>query len=161
MTDLIELQIGINPGLFAAYKGHHYAGPGNHFWKCLYLSGLTPQQMSADEDYKLLQVGIGFTNMVQRATKGSADLTRKEIKEGSQILLEKLKKFKPKIAVFNGKLIYEVFSGKKDFKFGRQPDLIEGTNTVSETPFYFASLCKNAFFFLTQKHAFKGVVHVF
>lgn len=87
--------------------------------------------MSADEDYKLLQVGIGFTNMVQRATKGSADLTRKEIKEGSQILLEKLKKFRPKIAVFNGKLIYEVFSGKKDFKFGRQPDLVEGTNTVS------------------------------
>ncbi|KRT79481.1 hypothetical protein AMK59_6363 [Oryctes borbonicus] len=121
--------IGINPGLFAAYKGHHYAGPGNHFWKCLYLSGLTSQQMSADEDYKLLQVGIGFTNMVQRATKGSADLTRKEIKEGSQILLEKLKKFKPKIAVFNGKLIYEVFSGKKDFNFGRQPDLVEGTNT--------------------------------
>ncbi|XP_044741735.1 uncharacterized protein LOC123302730 [Chrysoperla carnea] len=121
--------IGINPGLFAAYKGHHYAGPGNHFWKCLYLSGLTPEQMSADEDYKLLQVGIGFTNMVQRATKGSADLTRKEIKEGSQILLEKLQHFKPKIAVFNGKLIYEVFSGKKDFCFGRQPDLIDGTNT--------------------------------
>ncbi|ENN74337.1 hypothetical protein D910_12789 [Dendroctonus ponderosae] len=120
--------IGINPGLFAAYKGHHYAGPGNHFWKCLYLSGLTPQQMSADEDYKLLQVGIGFTNMVQRATKGSADLTRKEIKEGSQILLDKLRKFRPKIAVFNGKLIYEVFSGKKDFKFGRQPDLVEGTS---------------------------------
>ncbi|CAG9759903.1 unnamed protein product [Ceutorhynchus assimilis] len=121
--------IGINPGLFAAYKGHHYAGPGNHFWKCLYLSGLTPQQMSADEDYKLLQVGIGFTNMVERATKGSADLTRKEIKEGSQILLDKLRKFRPKIAVFNGKLIYEVFSGKKDFKFGRQPDLVEGTST--------------------------------
>lgn len=130
-TNVSILQIGINPGLFAAYKGHHYAGPGNHFWKCLYLSGLTPQQMSADEDYKLLQVGIGFTNMVQRATKGSADLTRKEIKEGSQILLEKLRKFKPKIAVFNGKLIFEVFSGKKDFKFGRQPDVVEGTNTVS------------------------------
>ena len=97
--------------------------------------------MSADEDYKLLQVGIGFTNMVQRATKGSADLTRKEIKEGSQILLEKLKKFRPKIAVFNGKLIYEVFSGKKDFNFGRQPDLVEGTNTVrsslSSCYFYF------------------------
>ncbi|XP_018326033.1 uncharacterized protein LOC108737596 isoform X2 [Agrilus planipennis] len=121
--------IGINPGLFAAYKGHHYAGPGNHFWKCLYLSGLTKEQMTADEDYKLLQVGIGFTNMVQRPTKGSADLTRKEIKEGSQILLEKLRKFRPKIAVFNGKLIYEVFSGKKDFHFGRQPDCVDGTNT--------------------------------
>ncbi|XP_049783553.1 uncharacterized protein LOC126248950 isoform X1 [Schistocerca nitens] len=121
--------IGINPGLFAAYKGHHYAGPGNHFWKCLYLSGLTPEPMTADDDYKLLQVGIGFTNMVARATKGSADLTRKEIKEGSQILLEKLQKFKPKIAVFNGKLIFEVFSGKKDFSFGRQPEFVDGTNT--------------------------------
>lgn len=50
--------------------------------KCLYLSGLTPEPMTADDDYKLLQVGIGFTNMVARATKGSADLTRKEIKEG-------------------------------------------------------------------------------
>lgn len=121
--------IGINPGLFAAYKGHHYAGPGNHFWKCLYLSGLTPEPMTADDDYKLLNVGIGFTNMVERATKGSADLTRKEIKRGSQVLLEKLQKFKPKIAVFNGKLIYEVFSGKKDFYFGRQPDFVDGTNT--------------------------------
>ncbi|PSN35264.1 hypothetical protein C0J52_17552 [Blattella germanica] len=121
--------IGINPGLFAAYKGHHYAGPGNHFWKCLYLSGLTPEPMTADDDYKLLQVGIGFTNMVARATKGSADLTRKEIKEGSQILLEKLQKYKPKIAVFNGKLIFEVFSGKKDFSFGRQPEFVDGTNT--------------------------------
>lgn len=88
--------------------------------------------MTADEDYKLLQVGIGFTNMVQRPTKGSADLTRKEIKEGCQILLEKLQRFKPKIAVFNGKLIYEVFSGKKDFSFGRQPDMVDGTNTVSK-----------------------------
>lgn len=121
--------IGINPGLFAAYKGHHYAGPGNHFWKCLYLSGLTREQMSADEDYKLLNFGIGFTNMVARATKGSADLTRREIKEGSAILLEKLQTFRPKVAVFNGKLIYEVFSGKKDFCFGKQPDTIVGTNT--------------------------------
>lgn len=121
--------IGTNPGLYAAYKGHHYAGPGTHIWKCLYLSGLTPEPMTADDDYKLLQVGIGFTNMVARATKGSADLTRKEIKEGSQVLLEKLQKFKPKIAVFNGKLIYEVFSGNKDFHFGRQPDFVDGTNT--------------------------------
>lgn len=92
--------------------------------------------MTADEDYKLLQIGIGFTNMVQRATKGSADLTRKEIKEGSQILLEKLQHFKPKIAVFNGKLIFEVFSGKKDFNFGRQPDLVDGTNTVCTIHIY-------------------------
>lgn len=50
--------------------------------KCLHLSGLTPEPLTADDDYKLLRLGIGFTNMVARATKGSADLTRKEIKEG-------------------------------------------------------------------------------
>lgn len=50
--------------------------------KCLHLSGLTPEPLTADDDYKLLRFGIGFTNMVARATKGSADLTRKEIKEG-------------------------------------------------------------------------------
>lgn len=89
--------------------------------------------MTAEEDYKLLQYGVGFTNMVQRPTKGSADLTRKEIKEGSRILLEKIQKYQPKIAVFNGKLIFEVFSGKKDFCFGKQPETVEGTNTVSST----------------------------
>lgn len=52
------------------------------------------------------------------------------------MLLEKLQKFKPKIAVFNGKLIYEVFSGKKDFYFGRQPDFVDGTNTVRSLLFY-------------------------
>ncbi|KAH8272450.1 hypothetical protein KR044_002975, partial [Drosophila immigrans] len=121
--------VGINPGLFAAFKGHHYAGPGNHFWKCLYLSGLTQEQMCSDDDHTLLKHGIGFTNMVARATKGSADLTRKEIKEGSRILLDKLQRYRPKIAVFNGKLIFEVFSGKKEFHFGRQPDRVDGTDT--------------------------------
>ena len=53
----------------------------------MYLSGLTSEPMTADDDYKLLQVGIGFTNMVARATKGSADLTRKEIKEGEYVFL--------------------------------------------------------------------------
>ncbi|CAG7835408.1 unnamed protein product [Allacma fusca] len=121
--------VGINPGLFAAYKGHHYAGPGNHFWKCLYLSGLVPEPLTADDDVHLLRHGIGFTNMVSRPTKGSADLTRREIKQGSQVLLEKLQKYQPKVAVFNGKLIFEVFSGKKDFPFGRQSEFVEGTNT--------------------------------
>lgn len=93
--------------------------------------------MTADDDFKLLHFGIGFTNMVARPTKGSADLTRKEIREGGRILLEKLQQYRPKIAVFNGKGIYEVFSGKKDFAFGKQPECIDGTNTVSSQSFPF------------------------
>ncbi|KAK8733729.1 hypothetical protein OTU49_006456 [Cherax quadricarinatus] len=123
------LVIGINPGLIAAHKGHHYAGPGNHFWKCMYLSGLIPEPFTAYDDFRLLEYGIGFTNMVARTTRGSADLSRQEIKEGSKILRLKLKKYKPLVAVFNGKGIYEIYSGKKQFCFGKQPEMVEGTNT--------------------------------
>ncbi|KAK2168315.1 hypothetical protein LSH36_18g09012 [Paralvinella palmiformis] len=123
------LIVGINPGLTAAYIGHHYAGPGNHMWKCLYLSGLIPEPMNAYDDYKLKEYGIGFTNIVERTSRGSVDLTKKEIKAGGDVLLEKIQKYKPKIVVFNGKGIYEIFCGHKNFYIGKQPDKIPGTDT--------------------------------
>lgn len=126
--------IGSCPGLTAAYLGHHYAGPGNHFWKCLYLSGLIPEPMNASDDYKLKQYGIGFTNFVARCSKGSVEFSRyaitREIKEGVESLTEKIQTFKPKIAVFNGKGIYEVFCNHKNFYIGKQPEPFPGTNTV-------------------------------
>ena len=121
--------IGINPGLLAAYIGHYYPDRGNHFWQCMYASGLTSKLMTAEEDFKMLECGIGFTEMVQRTTRAANELTREEIRKGAETLLEKLRKYKPKVAVFNGKLIFEVFSGKKEFNFGRQPDFVDGTNT--------------------------------
>lgn len=121
--------IGINPSMFAAYTGKYYDGPGNHFWQALYLSGLLSEPMSAVDDHKLLDLGIGFTNIVARTTRGLADLSRKEIADGAQVLREKLCHFKPKIAVFNGKAIYEVYSGQKKFMFGRQPEPLNGGST--------------------------------
>jgi mismatch-specific thymine-DNA glycosylase len=50
---------------------------------------------------------------------------------GAKKLIAKIKEFNPKIAVFNGKGIYEVFSGQKEFIFGKQPEKIRGTETVS------------------------------
>ena len=55
---------------------------------------------------------------------------RKEIKEGGEKLKDKIKQYQPKIAVFNGKGIYEVFSGNKKFNFGKQPNTVPGTDTV-------------------------------
>ncbi|XP_076633276.1 uncharacterized protein LOC143347719 [Colletes latitarsis] len=117
--------IGINPSLMAAYRGRYYAGPGNHFYKLLHESGLTPRYLSYEEDHKLPQYGIGLMNVVTRATRSSADLKRTEIKEGIKIVEEKLKMYKPKVAVFNGKCIYEVFANKtNNFNFGLQPECI-------------------------------------
>ncbi|KAE8615154.1 hypothetical protein XENTR_v10008426 [Xenopus tropicalis] len=129
--------IGINPGLMAAYKGHHYPGPGNHFWKCLFLSGLSDMQLNHLDDHSLPEkYGIGFTNMVERTTPGSKDLSSKEFREGGRILLEKLQKYKPRVAAFNGKCIYEIFSKEifgvkiKKFEFGIQPHRVPETDTV-------------------------------
>lgn len=123
--------IGINPGLMAAFIGKWFPGPGNHFWKCLFLSGFTDEQLNHMHDTVLpVKYKMGFTNMVARATPGSKDLTSKELREGGKILVEKLKKYKPLIAVFNGKCIYEMFCrelfGKKPQKleFGLQPHKI-------------------------------------
>ena len=58
--------IGINPSMWAAYTGKYYDGPGNHFWRALYLSGFLPYPMGPEDDSKLLEMGIGFTNIVSR-----------------------------------------------------------------------------------------------
>ncbi|XP_038247816.1 G/T mismatch-specific thymine DNA glycosylase isoform X1 [Dermochelys coriacea] len=129
--------IGINPGLMAAYKGHHYPGPGNHFWKCLFMSGLSEEQLNHMDDHTLPQkYGIGFTNMVERTTPGSKDLSSKEFREGGRILMQKLQKYKPRIAAFNGKCIYEIFSKEvfgvkvKKLEFGLQPHKVPDTETL-------------------------------
>ena len=93
----------------------------------MHLSGFLPEPMSSEDDHKLLDLGIGFTDIVSRTTRGLSDLSKQEITAGKENLLEKLRKFKPKIAVFNSKAIYEVYSGQKKFMFGRQPEPINGT----------------------------------
>ncbi|XP_054168931.1 G/T mismatch-specific thymine DNA glycosylase-like [Oppia nitens] len=125
------LIVGINPGYASAARGHHYAGRGNHFWKCLHLSGLVDKPMTATDDYRLIGLNdeetngnyrIGFTNIVSRTTRGSDCLSKQEIKTGGQVLRNKILRFKPTIAVFNGKGIYQIFSGTTDFKLGLQPN---------------------------------------
>ncbi|ERE88871.1 G/T mismatch-specific thymine DNA glycosylase-like protein [Cricetulus griseus] len=89
------------------------------------------------DDYTLPgKYGIGFTNMVERTTPGSKDLSSKEFREGGRILVQKLQKYQPRIAVFNGKCIYEIFSKEvfgvkvKNLEFGLQPHKIPDTETL-------------------------------
>jgi hypothetical protein len=48
----------------------------------MFLSGLIPRPLSAEDDRRCLDYGIGFTNIVERTTKSSANLSRKEIVGG-------------------------------------------------------------------------------
>ena len=74
---------GINPGLYSAYSGHHFARPGNRFWPALHLGGFTPRLFSPAEEQELLPLGYGITNLVQRASATADELTKEELAAGA------------------------------------------------------------------------------
>ncbi|GAU91182.1 hypothetical protein RvY_03489 [Ramazzottius varieornatus] len=122
--------VGFNPGRFSATRGHNYANPANHFWPCLYRSGLVPEPLTFNDDDRITEFGIGLTNIVGRPTAGSADITKAELKEGALELRRKILQYRPRIVAFNGLGIYEAFYGKKYFQLGRQEDYLQGTDIV-------------------------------
>ena len=124
--------VGINPGRHSAAAGHHYAGPGNHFWPLLYESGLVGERLTVSDDARVLEWGIGLTNMVARPSAGLSDLTTEELLGGARALRRRLLRFRPGIVCFNGKRIYEIFSGR-GCQLGRQDDLV-GSSRVFVMP---------------------------
>jgi mismatch-specific thymine-DNA glycosylase len=44
---------GINPGLYSAATGYHFARPGNRFWPALHASGFTPRLLRPAEQRQL------------------------------------------------------------------------------------------------------------
>ncbi len=93
---------GINPGLWSAATGHHFARPGNRFWRVLYLSGFTARELAPDDEAELLAAGIGITNLVARATAAAAELGREELRRGAAALVRRLEDARPRSVAFLG-----------------------------------------------------------
>src|SRR6186997_3730146 len=64
------LFVGINPGVRSALTGHHFAGFSNRFWKLLWESGLLPDDITFEQDWRLPEFGYGVTNLVARPSPG-------------------------------------------------------------------------------------------
>ncbi|WP_066061918.1 mismatch-specific DNA-glycosylase [Neobacillus soli] len=122
--NLRVLFVGFNPSIRSSELGHHYANPNNRFWKILFEAGLTPRKYDASEDGKLLELGYGFTNIVQRPTKAADEITKEEYKEGKEILKKKIKQLKPQVVCFVGKGVYQQYSGIKTSPWGRQTEAV-------------------------------------
>jgi len=82
---------GINPGLYTAAVGHHFARPGNRFWPSLHQAGFTPRQFSPFEEEELLNYGFGIVNIVEHATARADELTAEELAGGGAILDDKVR----------------------------------------------------------------------
>jgi TDG/mug DNA glycosylase family protein len=100
--DLRVLFCGINPGLYTAAVGHHFARPGNRFWKVLHEAGFTEQVLSAFQDRSLLSSGIGITNLVARATATADELGASELRDGARLLEAKVAAVQPRIVAVLG-----------------------------------------------------------
>ena len=93
---------GINPGLYSAATGNHFARPGNRFWPALHQAGFTPRLLHPSEKAELLRAGYGLTNLVARATASADELAPAEFVAGRRRLAAKVRRFRPRIVAFLG-----------------------------------------------------------
>ena len=124
--DLRVLFSGINPSLYSAATGHHFARPGNRFWPALHRSGFTPRQLHPSEQFELPATGLGITNVVARATARADELSPAELVEGGAILAALAERWQPPFLAVLGVTAYRAAFGRPRADFGRQPDLLAG-----------------------------------
>jgi len=117
--------VGCNPGDRSARVGHYYAGRGNEFWPLLYESGVIPELLVHRDDKRVIEFGVGLTDLVKRPTRGEDELLREEFAEGRILLSQKLEQFTPQVIAFNGKGTFENFA-QRVCKLGLQKQPLYG-----------------------------------
>ena len=112
---------GINPGLWSAATGHHFARPGNRFWPALHAAGLTPRRLHPSEQGELLPLGLGLTNVVPRASARADELTAQEYVDGGTPLRAKVERHAPAWLAVLGVTAYRAAFGDRTAQVGEQP----------------------------------------
>jgi TDG/mug DNA glycosylase family protein len=124
---------GINPGLYSAATGFHFARPGNRFWPALYRSGFTARQLDPSEQELLLKLGLGITNVAARATARADELRPEELQEGGRRLRAKVETLAPRWLAIAGVGAFAAAFGTKRVVVGPQ-DLVLGQTRVWVLP---------------------------
>jgi len=125
--NLRVLFCGINPGLYTAAVGHHFARPGNRFWPALHAGGFTDRVLSPFDERELLKSGYGVTNVVPRTTASADQLTRKEIIAGGEQLKAKVLRYRPRVLAVLGVGAYRTAFNQPKATVGRQNETIGNT----------------------------------
>ena len=123
---LSVLFCGINPGLYSAATGFHFARPGNRFWPALHAAGFTPRLFHPSENRKLLELGYGLTNLVNRGTAAADELSSEELVCGARRLEAKVRRYRPRAIAFVGLGAYRIAFGRPQASLGRQPERLGG-----------------------------------
>ena len=118
---------GINPGLYSAATGYHFARPGNRFWPALHRSGFTERVFRPSEQEQLLGLGLGITNIVARATARADELGRAEFLAGARVLTVKITRLRPRWLAVVGVTAYRTAFGHRHAAVGPQDEAIGET----------------------------------
>jgi TDG/mug DNA glycosylase family protein len=119
---------GINPSLYSAATGHHFARPGNRFWPALHRSGFTARQLRPDEQEELLSFGLGITNVAARATARADELSAAELREGGAGLAAKVGRLHPRWLAVVGVTAYRTAFARPAAVVGSQPETLGGAS---------------------------------
>jgi double-stranded uracil-DNA glycosylase len=123
---LVVLFSGINPSLYSAATGHHFARPGNRFWPALFRAGFTPRQLAPAEQPLLPSLGLGITNVVARATARADELSPAELVAGGAHLAALAERWQPRFLAVLGVTAYRTAFGRPKATFGPQETTIGG-----------------------------------
>lgn len=113
---------GINPGLYSAATGFHFARPGNRFWPALHRAGFTPRLLRPDEQGELPRFGLGITNIVARATARADELTADELRAGAVQLGGMVREWRPRVLAIVGISAYRTAFGRGAAVVGEQDE---------------------------------------
>jgi TDG/mug DNA glycosylase family protein len=114
------LLCGINPGLYSAATGRHFARPGNRFWPALHRSGFTDRLLTPAEQHLLPSYGLGITNLAARATAQAAELTAAELAEGGARLEAFVEEHAPRVVAVLGVTAYRTAFDRRSARIGPQ-----------------------------------------
>jgi TDG/mug DNA glycosylase family protein len=117
---------GINPSLYSAATGHHFARPGNRFWPALHRAGFTPTLLHPSEQWKLPQLGLGITNVAARATTRADELSPAELVDGGRLLAKLAETWQPQFLAVLGVTAYRAAFGRPKARIGPQEETVGG-----------------------------------
>jgi TDG/mug DNA glycosylase family protein len=105
--------VGINPGRVSAAARAHFANPRNDFWRLLHAARFTSRLYAPEEQFALLDEGVGVTNAAYRTTPGSGDLRRSDFAGSAERLERIARDLRPSWLGFVGKEAYRGVFGER------------------------------------------------
>jgi len=122
---------GSAAGRKSAELGAYYAGPGNRFWRTLHEIGLTPRRLEPSEFRRVLEYGLGLTDMAKFEFGGDRELSKGA--DDPETLRAKIVRYEPRVLAFTAKRPAHALL-ERNVDYGLQQDARIGATEIFVLP---------------------------